>query len=189
VFEEIQVQERSLQVRLDPDPWVESRADIAASIADDAVEQVPPVGVAAAATGRGAPGRGRGGAAAAPLSSHGRAKWHGDDDDDEWREDHSNELQQFGVAIAAVGIAYLGATEAFKEDPPGAGPVDWDMQTRDPSETLAYDEVREGWYRVGGKLEAENANHDFGWEGVDAEVNELGGEYEVDTEWKISPPV
>jgi hypothetical protein len=63
------------------------------------------------------------------------------------------------------------------------------MQTRDPSETLAYDEVREGWYRVGGKLEAENANHDFGWEAVDAEVNELGGEYEVDTEWKISPPV
>jgi hypothetical protein len=195
VFEEIQAQDSALQIQLDNQPMVESRADVSSSLAapetGGLVAALSPVGVARGAKGgRGATGRGSGGARSAPRSSHGRAKYLGGDYDD-WEDEHEDEIERYTPALAAVGIAYLASDDAYADNPPGPGepPGGWDrtIDNPDPGQQISHDTVREGWYRVGSHLRARNGNHDFGWEAVDFEVDTDGSSPQVDTEWKISP--
>jgi len=191
VFDELQISSGTLQIPLVSDPRVESRADVSASL-NVAPSALPIVGSARAqkggGRGGGATGRGSGGYRSAPHGAHGRAIYHGHDDDDEWRREHDDEIRTYQAAVAAVGIAHLGTADEYSNDPPEPGPVDWDNQWEDPEQqTLTYGEVRPGWYRVGSKLEAEQGSHDFGWEAVDFEVDEDGSSYDVENPWKVSP--
>ena len=180
VFETIQTGDSALQAQLTSDPWVESRANV-----NNAV-------VLAKGSGgsKGATGRGRG--VAAPAGYHGRKKYHGDDDDDDWRENHSGELEKYDVAIQTVGVARIGDVNDEGDDLPGVGKPDsgWD-DTYDISagETMAYPLSQSGWYRVGSELSAANGGHDFDWEAVDVNVESGGSGYDIDTKWKISPRV
>ncbi|WP_018258539.1 hypothetical protein [Halomicrobium katesii] len=191
VFDELRVSSGTLEVPLVEEPVVESRADVEASL-DIAASGLSIVGTArgqkGGGRGGGATGRGTGGYVTAPHGHHGRAIYHGDDDDDEWRDDHRDEIEQYQAAHQRVGLAYLGSDDQYSDDPPGPGPVDWDETWSDPGkQTLTYENVRPGWFRAGSKLEAERGTHDFGWEAIDFEVTEEGGGYQIENPWKVSP--
>lgn len=208
VFEQIQAQGEKLQIQIEPNPAVESRADVSAPSAQRriaggdvldldalgrAVGALSPVGVASAAKGRGgggrgATGRGTGGARTAPTGTHGRAKYHGGDYGDDWRENHQNDIEYYRARVATVGIARIGSPLDQGSELPGAGPVDWD-ETWDVSagEKVSYDVSVEGWYRTGSHLVAPEGGHDFGWEAVDSKVVETGSGFEVQERWKVSP--
>ena len=153
----------------------------------------PPIGVAAAqkgGRGAGATGRGAGEYSSAPHNSHGRAVYHGHRDDDDWREDHEDEITEYDATIQTVAIGYMGTTDEYSDDPPPVGPLDeWDQRWDDPETgtTLTMDVGEEGWYRVGAELTSANGSHDFGWESVDFEIDGSEGSYEVENPWQVSP--
>lgn len=192
VYQDISASDGEVTVALVPDPEVESRADIDAS-GVLTLGFAPPVGVAAAqkgGRGAGATGRGAGEYSNAPHNSHGRAVYHGHRDDDEWREDHADEIREYDAAVRTVAIGYMGTNEEYSDDPPPVGPLDeWDQRWDDPQpdSTLSMSVAEEGWYRVGANLASESGSHDFGWESVDFEVDESGGSYEVENPWQVSP--
>lgn len=191
VFNQVQVSSGTIEVPLVADPIVESRADVEASL-NVGASVLPIVGVANAqkggGRGSGATGRGTGGYSTAPHGRHGRAIYHGHDDDDDWREDHRDEIETYRASHQRVGLAYLGSDDQYSDDPPEPGPVDWDQTWSDPEEqTVTYENVQQGWYRVGSKLQAEQGSHDFGWEAVDFEVDEESSGYEIENPWKVSP--
>ncbi|SDF04591.1 hypothetical protein [Halorientalis regularis] len=193
VFEPIEVAPNALVVPLESDPEAEAAAtDGNNAVAADAVGSLAPVGVARAAKGRGAAGRGsRGSYAGAPHGAHGRAIWHGEDDDDDWRDNHQSQLEMYQVAIPAVAFARVGGPTDDEDNLPGAGPPgNWDarMESVDAGEQVRWErDLREGWYRVGANLQAENADRDLGWSAVDLNVVESGGQYEIDEKWKVEP--
>ncbi|SFR67702.1 hypothetical protein [Halogeometricum limi] len=193
-------QSESLTVNVADDPWVMSRydADTSGSLAEPSsvLAALSPVGLASAQKGggrggSGATGRGTGGYTTAPRTGHGYAVYHGGDDDDEWYENHRDEVQRYGAAAGALGFAYLGSNAAFTDDPPGPGPVPWDEKRTEPSDTETFDLSRPGWYRVATKLDGENVNHDFGWAAVDVRVDSQFGQdsYDIEEEWKVSPRI
>ena len=192
VYEQISANDGEVTVALEDDPEVESRAEIDGGAALS-LGFAPPIGVAAAqkgGRGAGATGRGTGAYSGAPHNSHGRAIHHGRDDDDEWREDHADEIEEYDAAIQTVAIGYMGTTDEYSDDPPPVGPLDeWDQRWDDPEpdSTLSMSVDDEGWYRVGAELTSESGSHDFGWESVDFEVDESGGSYEVENPWQVSP--
>ena len=188
VYDTIATSDGDIVVELTGDPRVESRADEASL----ALSVGLPVGRAAAqkgGRGSGATGRGSGGWAGAPKRG-GRAIYHGHDDDDDWREDHRDEISWYGAAISAVGIGYMGTREQYSDDPPPAGPLaEWDQRWTDvqADQQLSMDVGRPGWYRVGTNLTHESADQNFGWESVDFRVDPAGEGYEVENPWQVAP--
>jgi hypothetical protein len=192
VFQTITVNEGTLAVELESDPWVNSRAEVDASTA---LSVAPPIGVAAGdkggSRGVGATGRGSGGWISAPKR-RGYAVYHGYDDDD-WREDNRDEVRQYDAVPVTVGLGYLGTAAAYSEDPPEVGRLEqgWDQTWSDPEagQQLTMSLEQPGWYRIGTELQSENGDHNFGWESVDFEVDQEGEGYDVENPWKISPRV
>jgi hypothetical protein len=200
VFEPITVNNNALLIPLVPDSkrWVYSRRDVEASdrsAIQASLAALAPVGVAQAAKGSGATGRGSGGFRSAPKSRKGRAVFYGDDDDDEWYDDHDDEVYRYPAQITQLGVAYLGTNAVFTEQAPGPGPVDWDETYQDPSESVTADiaNAQPGWYRVGTRVAAERAGNEtgevLGWESVDTRVEERNGTKVITERWKVSPRV
>jgi hypothetical protein len=183
VFEDVSLQGDGVAIQLENEVTVESRADVSASLAAG----LSPVGVAAAQKGGGGGrgGRGAGGYAGAPRNPNGHAAHRADDDD--WREDHEDEIERYRASIATLGVGYVGTDDQYEDDPPGPGPLsDWDRTMTEGSfagETISVDVGREGWYRVGTELVAADGSHAFGWEALDFELDAT----EVDKTWKVSP--
>jgi hypothetical protein len=194
VFNELSVSSGTLRIPLVSTPTVESRADVEASLGDlDAdASSLSIVGSARAAKGSGrgsgATGRGSGGYSSAPHGRHGRAIYHGHDDDDDWREEHRDEIERYQATHQKVGLAYLGSDAQYSDDPPEPGPVDWDETWTSPKkDTLTFENLQQGWYRVGSKLVAKQGSHEFGWEAVDFEVDRESSSYDIENPWKVSP--
>lgn len=196
VVSEVETEDGALRIDLADNTWVMSRYDDdqRALGAPDGLGGLNPVGGARAkgrggGGGRGATGRATGGYSSAPKTGKGRAWLYGGAYANGWYDDHDDEVRRFGVAVAALGVAYLGSELQFQDDPPGPGPVQWDEQFRDPDDVETYDISREGWYRVGTHIVDEQTNHDFNWESIDLKVESDGSGYEIDEEWKVSPRI
>ncbi|ELZ95916.1 hypothetical protein C440_06487 [Haloferax mucosum ATCC BAA-1512] len=198
VVADFETSDGSLVIDLADETWVMSRYEPN----HQSISGVSPIGIASAkgkgggVGGRGATGRGSGGYSSAPRTKHGHAWFYGGDYADDWYEDHGNEVSRYGVGIAALGIAYLGSTEAMKDDAPDAGPVAWDETFDNPDDTVAYDLTsrnefnRDGWYRVGTHVVGSDTDHDFRWECYDLEVTGLGDEkFTIEEQWKVSPRI
>lgn len=192
VYERVAAADGDIVVDLSAQPSVESRASLSSSQSLDAAVALP-VGRAAAAKGggrgSGATGRGSGGWSSAPKNSNGRAIYHGHSDDDEWREEHDDEIRRYRAVPAVVGAAYLGPESEYSDDPPEPGPVEWDVRRTDPAagETVEVPIQRPGWYRVGTRLEAAEADHDFGWESIDFRARQTSDSYELTEKWQVPP--
>ncbi|PSQ19383.1 hypothetical protein BRD00_01795 [Halobacteriales archaeon QS_8_69_26] len=189
VFEVTEVRNGQLVVPLEDETWVKSRADVQGRVepASAGLADLSPIGVASAAKGG---GRGTGGYSSAPKGRYGhRGLLYARDDDDDWYEDHQDEIRTFGVVVAALGIAYMGSDAQFENNPPGPGPVDWDRTVSNPGGRVTHPVDSEGWYRVGAQLEGESVDHSFGWECIDMEVDRAAGGMEKDEQWKISPRI
>ncbi|MFC4551338.1 MULTISPECIES: hypothetical protein [Halorussus] len=197
VVSNVETTDTALRIDLADQAWVMSRYDGGGSqsLADpDDVGGFGPVGVAGAkgkggGGGRGATGRGTGGYSKAPRTHHGRAWFHGGGYADDWYENHSDEVSKYPVAVAALGVAYLGSSFAFQDDKPGPGPVNWDEVYRNPDDAVKHPISQDGWYRVGTRIEGEKSGHDFRWESIDLEVKDAGSGYEIGEEWKVSPRI
>lgn len=177
-------------------PWVLSRYEPTEDLRAPSQQssQLNPVGIAAAkgggsGGGRGAAGRGSGGYSSAPETNHGWAWWHGGDYTDDWYEAHADVVEKYDVTIVAVGVAYLGLTNEYKDDRPDAGPVPWDQKYEPPNGIIEYPIENLGWYRVGIHITGKTVKYDFSWEAVDFEVVPDGNGYELTNEWKISPRI
>lgn len=196
VFSDVRVQDATVVVAFADRIEVESRQDVDASL--EGAADLAPVGVASAQKGRGATGRGTGGYRSAPKGRHGWAVWHGYDDADDWREDHDDEIRMYPARVDRLGLAFLGPTERYEDDPPGPGPVPWDETYDDPDpgatvrESLATltdaDRPREGWYRVGVHLVHARGNADFGWQAADAKLDREGN-WAIEKAWHVRPQV
>ncbi|WP_299265902.1 hypothetical protein [Halorientalis sp.] len=191
VFEPVEVSANAITVPLEEQPEVEAAATSNGNAVDAAaVGSLAPIGVARAAKGRGAVGRGSGSSfAAAPTGAHGRAIWHGEDDDDDWRDNHQSQLEMYQAAVPAVGFARVGRPSDDEDDLPGAGPPgNWNARMENPGDQARWEQdVSPGWYRVGARLQAQNGNRNLGWSAVDFEVIENGGEYTTGQKWKVEP--
>lgn len=200
VFDDVSIQDKTVTVQLVQQPQVESRKDVGSSGSlAPLLSGLSPVGVASAQKGgRGAVGRGTGGYSSAPKGRHGWALWYGHRDDDDWREEHRDEIEMYPADVSEMGLAYLGTEDQYEDDPPGPGPVPWDKTWEDPKEgteaTASLGEIspgstpREGWYRVGVRLAHEDGAADFGWQGADIEVDREGS-WIVDKAWHVRPRV
>ncbi|WP_324760427.1 hypothetical protein [Haloarcula montana] len=196
VFEGVSLDGRQLQIQFVSDPRVESRVETTEGSL--AVGQLSPVGVASAQKGGGGAARGSGAYGSAPRGRHGWAVWHGGNNDDDWRENHQDELRMYPAMIGAAGVAYLGSDQRYEDDPPDAGPVPWDKKWENQqdgeshtvplSEAAPSDAPREGWYRVGTKLVGEESGADFGWQGADFEIDNEGT-WQIDKAWHVRPRV
>jgi len=193
VFREFDMTTEEIQFPLVEDPWVETRADSAvnANVAGSGRSSLSLVGDARGqTTGGGAGGRATGGFSSAPHDDRGRAIFRGNEDDDEWRREHSDEIAQIPATYERIGVTFVGVATAYSDDPPGTGPLEWDHIWSSPAaEMLTYDDIGLGWYRVGAKLSAREADHDFGWEAVDFKIGRMGVGYRIESPWKISPRV
>jgi len=177
VFESIHFADdgRTMVIELEDTPVVQSRArlDTQGALAPPAggLAGLAPVGVARAQEDqKGARGRGTGGAADAPEGRNGRAKWRGGDYS-EWWEKNEDKVTEYEADVVEVGGFYFGSTAQYSDDPPGPSPPDWDEFVPRPDKTNLWEpEYGEGWYRIGGRLRAANADHNFSWEYVDLEV-------------------
>jgi len=197
VISDFEVSNGTLVVDLATDKWVLSRYDGA----QQSPAMVSPVGVASAkgsnggSGGRGATGRGTGGYTSAPRTGHGHAWYHGGDYTDDWYDDHEDEVTQYPVTVAALGVAYLGSTDQMRDEAPDAGTVPWDREFQNPSETVTYDVAdrqefsQAGWYRIGANIVGTDSNHDFRWECYDLEISDTATGFNVDEQWKVSPRI
>jgi len=202
VLEDVSLDGQTLEMTLESSVKVESRAETNQSdLGGGAVAaSLLPVGVASAAKGgRGATGRGSGGFSGARKGRHGWAVWHGGDYEDDWREEHSDELQMYDANVKTLGIAYLGDDNEYEENPPGPADVNnWDETWDNPEEgqtvtaglaaVSPLDSPREGWYRIGEELVSEDGEIDFGWQGHDLEVGREGN-WAIDKAWHVRPRV
>jgi hypothetical protein len=194
VIEEIDVNGDALVIDLESDSnqWIKTREELdAATSIGGTVSSLSPVGVASAR--KGATSRGsRSGYRNAPDSpTNGRAWWGGGDYVDDWYEDHRGEIDRVPVGVAAIGVAYLGTNDEFKENPPGPGKPDesWDKTYDDPSGTVKPDLASNGagWYRIGAKVTPEaGGSLAKPWEAVDLRVDGNGN---VEENWKVSPKI
>lgn len=196
VFEPLRIQGEELVIEFEDELWLRSRADVgsgrlraaqAGLLAGVDPDEVSPVGLASAA--KGASGRGTGGYITAPKDRHGRARLYGDDDDDEWYENHSDDIRRFSVVPVALAIAYLGSDAQFEDNPPAPGEVPWDRTAGNPGDQMSVGLSQPGWYRVAAELEAASANYNFGWESIDLEVDREANGFELDEQWKVSPRI
>lgn len=198
VFEQVQATQDSIEVVIEDQPVVESRAEVDGSVANDVPGQLAgllgalsPVGVAAAkGKGKGATGRGTGRSSSAPKGWGGHSKYHGGHDDyDDWREEHDEEVRPYEAVVTTAAIGFVATDAQMEENAPPPGPIDWDKtwDDPDPGQTLEYSFGREGWYRSGVELEAKGDDHRFGWECVDFEVDETSSGAVIDDSWKVSP--
>ncbi len=162
--------------------------------------QLSPVGVAAA-KGRGATGRTTsGGFSSAPKTSKGRGLLFGGAYVGPWYNNHQDAVSKYPVTATTLGAVYLGDNETFQESAPGPGPVSWD-KSAPPADTpssaeLTMPVVRPGWYRLSAEIEATdsvtgpNDDPQFGWESIDARVEETAdGTVEIAEKWKVSPRI
>lgn len=201
VFDDVTVSGSTLQVKLLAQPEVESRATGGSSDPAEttAVESLVPVGVARAAKGgRGATGRGSGGYSSAPKGRHGWAVWHGGDYEDEWREEHDDELRMYPANVALLGAAWLGTTARYEDEAPGPGEEPLDRRWSDPEEgtTKRVDlrelsptsTLREGWYRLEVDLESRDGDVDFGKQSADVKVDDEGNG-QIEKAWHVKPRV
>jgi hypothetical protein len=196
VFRGVSLADRTMQIRFHADPRVESRAETVEESLR--LGDLSPVGVASAQKGARGATRGSGSYANAPKGRHGWAVWHGGDYDD-WRENHDDELRMYPAAIATAGVAYIGSDQRYRDDPPDAGPLPWDRTLESPAAGEAYEvplseaapssRPREGWYRVGTRLVAEDGDAGFGWQGADFEVDQESGGWTLDKAWHVRPRV
>lgn len=200
VFERIEARDSTLRIDIADDPWVLSRYESSADVRvpgslGSRGQRFNPAGVAEAkggifgSGGRGATGRAAGGYSSAPKTTHGWAWWHWGDYADDWYEDHRDEIERYGVTVAAIGVAYFGSTSEYRDNRPGAGPVAWNETYESPTDLVEHSIEIPGWYRVGGHIVGETVDHDFRWEAVDFEVVSDGTGYEMKNEWKISPRI
>jgi len=201
LFEDISLDGTQLKIDVESNPRVESRKDPTQNAAVFGLLSRPvlPVGTARGAKGGG--GRGSGGYGSAPGHHRhgGWAVWHGHHDDD-WRENHSDELKKYPASIATMGVAYIGSDAAYERDPPGPGPSDVSFDrtlgTVSEDSTKAVDltdispggDVAEGWYRVGTELVGEDKDLDFGWQSVDFEIDDEINTT-IDKAWYVAPQV
>ncbi|WP_423747135.1 hypothetical protein V5735_21115 (plasmid) [Haladaptatus sp. SPP-AMP-3] len=198
VITNFEMQSGSLVIDLVDDPWLMSRYDGNQGSAG----MLSPVGIASAkgknggGGGRGATGRGSGSYSSAPRTGHGYAWYHGGGYADDWYDDHDDDVTRYQVAIATLGIAYLGSTAQMQDDAPDAGAVPWDKTFRNPSGTVEYDVSgrsgisQDGWYRVGANVMDADGNHNFRWECFDLEIDSgIGDGFNIDEEWKVSPRI
>lgn len=197
VVSDFTMRDGSLVVDLADDTWITSRYD---GSGGGSSANLNPIGVASAkgkgsGGGRGATGRATGGYSSAPRTRHGYAWYHGGDYADDWYEDHGDEVTRYGVAVTALGVAYLGSGAQIQDEAPGPGPVPWDEKFEDPGDTVQYDVdarssfARTGWYRVGANLAGTDVDHDFRWECYDLEIRDTAGGFAIGEEWKVSPRI
>jgi hypothetical protein len=198
----------SIDPVVDENQWVQSRRDIDIVTSDASSETrsigVPaghsllaglsPIGVARAAKGRGSTGRGTGGYSSATKTSNGRAWFWGGSYARPWYNDHDDEIEQYPVDIATLGIAYIGPNAVFEEQDPGPGPVTWDETYEDPTDDeieTSLENLRTGWYRVGANIVTPNGRGttDLGWECVDLRIEDGVGGKEITERWKVSPRI
>lgn len=191
VFSEVAVNGDLVRVDLVRDPMVETRQEDGGLLS---LAPLAPVGVARAAKGkgggggRGATGRAGGGYRSAPKTSKGRAKLYGGGYTDDWRENHEDEIERREDAVVtAVGFRYFGSDSTFESRKPGPGRVSWDEEVPNPQSAVTFSAPDDGWYRVGAHLESSDRSRDYGWESIDFEIDEQGGEFEKDEVWKVSP--
>ncbi|WP_206425092.1 hypothetical protein [Halosimplex salinum] len=198
VFDDVSLDGTQMQIQLESDVEVESRLEAQDDLdAGGAVGALLPVGRARAAKGAGA--RGAGGYSSAPKGRHGWAVWHGGSYGDDWRDDHDDDIKMYDATVATLGVAYLGSDDSYQNDPPGPGPVSWDEKWDDPSEGDAKSvdlaaispgsDTREGWYRVGTELVADDGSRNFDWQAADFEVDNDVGRWNLDKEWHVKPRV
>lgn len=195
VFDGVQASSNSLSVRLADQPTVQSRSSVgeqqqSLSGPNGLLSFLSPVGVAEA-KGRGAAGRGASGGRSGgrPTGANGWFIYYGGDYTDDWYENHDDEVNRYPAAISEVGIGRLGGLSQEEEDLPNPGPVVWDEEVNDPDSSVQFNVNQQGWYRVGAHLIAGRADHNFGWEAVDFQLQQNGGQYEVSNQWKVSPRI
>jgi len=213
VIEDVELSADGSALRIDPfgesDRWVQSRRELAVDASagsDDGTDTesaaslsllatLSPVGTARAAKGRGATGRGSGGYSSAPRTANGRAWFWGGTYTNGWYNDHDDEVSQYPVDIATLGVAYIGSNARFEEQDPGPGPVNWDdtydSPTNDEIETSVQD-VQPGWYRVGANIvvaEGPDEGTDLGWECLDLRVEQTVDGKAITERWKVSPRI
>jgi len=207
VFDDVSASEGRLRVALVDQPRVESRKDLGDASLDAVAlpDGLSPVGVASAQKGggggrggggRGATGRGRGGYSGAPTGRHGWAVWHARDDDDEWRENHADDVEMYPARVDRMGLEFLGPTGEYEDRAPDPGYVPQATNWDDPEAGTAVsarlaaatdaDAAREGWYRLGVHLVHRRGEADFGWQGADLKVDG-GGSWGVDKAWHVRP--
>lgn len=190
VFERVNFSGGTLSAQLDSEPWVESRADVDAEAVESSFGN-PAANAKGGGAARGGAARG-GGVGGVAAGTHGRAKHRKRDDDDEWRDNNEDELEQYAVAITTVGISRMRGEDAEEENLPGPGPADsWDETWSDVSggQSISHNIDRQGWYRVGAEVEAQGDSHGFGWEAVDLEIEDEGSGLEAEEKWTVSPSV
>ncbi|WP_169302427.1 hypothetical protein [Halorientalis salina] len=175
VFESIYFEDGALIIEIEDTPVVQSRVRLdtqgALNAPGGALSSLAPIGVARAQSNEtGATGRGEGGAEDAPEGRNGRAKWRGGDYS-QWWDENGDKVSEYEADVVDVGVFYFGSAERYRDDPPGATPPDWDKLFTKPEKRNRYlTDFEEGWYRVGGRLNAANADHNFSWEYVDMAV-------------------
>jgi len=214
VIDNIELSADGTTLRIDPfaesDRWVQSRRDLdvdasarsgnqtgaTESIASLSVlSKLSPVGTARAAKGRGATGRGSGGYRSAPRTANGRAWFWGGSYTNGWYNDHDDEVSQYPVDIATLGVAYIGSNARFEEQDPGPGPINWDDTYDSPADEeieTSIEDVQPGWYRVGANIvvaEGPDEGADLGWECIDLRLEQTADGKEITERWKVSPRI
>jgi len=214
VIDDIELSADGTALRIDPfgesNRWVVSRRDLdvdasaqptnqtrdsGSTASLSALSKLSPVGTARAAKGRGATGRGSGGYSSAPRTANGRAWFWGGSYTNGWYNDHDDEVSQYPVDIATLGIAYIGPNARFEEQDPGPGPINWDDTYDSPTDTeieTSIEDVQPGWYRVGANIvvaEGPDEGADLGWECIDLRLEQTADGKEITERWKVSPRI
>ena len=213
VIDEVELAADGSALRIDPygesDRWLQSRRDLDADPASgsgdgtdtestaslSALAALSPVGRARAAKGRGATGRGSGGYRSAPRTANGRAWFWGGSYTNGWYDDHDDEVSQYPVDIATLGVAYIGSNTRFEEQDPGPGPINWDDTYDSPTDEAIETSVRDlqpGWYRIGANTvvaEGPDEGTDLGWECLDLRIEQTLDGKEITERWKVSPRI
>jgi len=214
VIDEVELSADGSALRVDPygesDCWVQSRRDLDVDASSESGDQtdaaesiaipsalavLSPVGTARAAKGRGATGRGSGGYSSAPRTANGRAWFWGGSYASGWYNDHDDEVVQYSVDIATLGVAYIGSNTRFEEQDPGPGPINWDDTYDSPTDKeieTSVQDLQPGWYRVGANIvvaEGPDEGTDLGWECLDLRVQQTADGKEITERWKVSPRI
>jgi len=207
VIDNVELAADGTTLRIDPyaesNRWVMSRRDLAVDASTQSgtqaslsvLSKLSPVGTARAAKGRGATGRGSGGYSSAPRTDNGRAHFWGGSYTHGWYDDHDDEVSQYPVDIATLGIAYLGSNARFEEQDPGPGPVAWDQTYDSPTNEeieTSVEDLQPGWYRIGANIvvaEGPDEGTDLGWECIDLRVEQTVDGKEITERWKVSPRI
>lgn len=214
VIDTIELSDDGSTLRIDPfvdsDRWVQSRRELdvetsarstnqlrhtESPASRSALAKLSPVGRARAAKGRGATGRGSGGYSSAPRTTNGRAWFGGGSYANSWYDDHDDEVSQYPVDIATLGVAYIGSNTRFDEQDPGPGPINWDDTYDAPTGEEIETSIRNlqpGWYRIGANTvvaDGPDEGTNLGWECVDLRIQQTVDGKEITERWKVSPRI